>query len=45
VKRKGFVEFQVCRSDGTAGREVISKKAGVRCRAARDADGGDSRPD
>lgn len=45
LKRKGFVEFQVCRPDGTAGREVISKKAGGRYRAARDADWGDPFPD
>jgi ribosomal protein RSM22 (predicted rRNA methylase) len=44
LKRKGFVEFQVCRPDGTAGREVISKKAGERYRAARDADWGDELP-
>lgn len=44
LKRKGFVEFQVCRPDGTAGREVISKKAGARYRAARDTDWGDELP-
>lgn len=44
LKRKGFVEFQVCRPDGTAGREVISKKAGTRYRAARDTDWGDELP-
>ena len=38
LKRKGFVEFQVCRPDGTAGREVVSKKAGERYRGARDAE-------
>jgi ribosomal protein RSM22 (predicted rRNA methylase) len=44
LKRKGFVEFQVCRPDGTAGREVVSKKAGERYRAARDAEWGDTLP-
>jgi ribosomal protein RSM22 (predicted rRNA methylase) len=44
LKRKGFVEFQVCRPDGTAGREVVSKKAGERYRAARDAEWGDPLP-
>ena len=42
--RKGFVEFQVCRTDGTAGREVISKKQGQRYRDARDAEWGDLLP-
>ena len=44
LKRKGFVEFEVCRPDGTAGREVVSKKAGERYRDARDADWGDTMP-
>lgn len=44
LKRKGFVEFQVCRPDGTAGREVVSKKAGERYRSARDAEWGDRLP-
>ncbi|CAN7542612.1 rRNA methyltransferase [Terrabacter sp. LjRoot27] len=44
LKRKGFVEFQVCRPDGTAGREVVSKKAGERYRRARDAEWGDALP-
>ena len=44
LKRKGFVEFQACRPDGTAGREVISKKAGERYRRARDAEWGDTLP-
>ena len=44
LKRKGFVEFQVCRPDGTAGREVVSKKAGERYRRARDAAWGDTLP-
>jgi ribosomal protein RSM22 (predicted rRNA methylase) len=44
LKRKGFVEFQVCRPDGTAGREVVSKRSGERYRAARDAEWGDPLP-
>lgn len=44
LKRKGMVEFQVCRPDGTAGREVVSRRAGSRYRAARDADWGDELP-
>ena len=44
LKRKGFVEFQVCRPDGTAGREVVSKKQGARYRDARDAEWGDKLP-
>ena len=44
VKRKGLVEFQVCRTDGTAGREVVSKRDAVRYRRARDAEWGDVLP-
>ncbi|WP_323097399.1 small ribosomal subunit Rsm22 family protein [Intrasporangium sp. YIM S08009] len=44
LKRKGFVEFQACRPDGSAGREVVSKKSGDRYRAARDAEWGDPLP-
>jgi ribosomal protein RSM22 (predicted rRNA methylase) len=44
LKRKGLVEFQVCRADGTVGREVISKKQGARYRDARDAEWGDELP-
>ena len=44
LKRKGFVEFQVCRPDGTAGREVVSRKEGERYRRARDAEWGDLLP-
>ncbi|HET9633910.1 MAG TPA: small ribosomal subunit Rsm22 family protein [Terrabacter sp.] len=44
LKRKGLVEFQVCRPDGTAGREVVSRKAGERYRRARDAEWGDPLP-
>ncbi len=45
VKRKGFVELQVCRPDGTSGREVISKKQGDRYRKARDTGWGDVLPE
>jgi ribosomal protein RSM22 (predicted rRNA methylase) len=44
LKRKGFVEFRVCRPDGSAGREVISKSQGDRYRKARDAEWGDELP-
>ncbi|MDC5699099.1 small ribosomal subunit Rsm22 family protein [Intrasporangium calvum] len=44
VKRKGLVEFQVCRPDGTAGRSVVSKREGERYRAARDREWGDTVP-
>jgi ribosomal protein RSM22 (predicted rRNA methylase) len=44
LKHKGFVEFQACRPDGSAGREVVSKKDRERYRAARDAEWGDSVP-
>ena len=44
LKRKGFVEFQVCRAEGSAGREVISKKEGDRYRKARDVEWGDELP-
>ena len=41
VKRKGLVELTLCRPDGTAGREIVSKKQGLRYRAARDVQWGD----
>ncbi len=44
TKRKGLVEFRACRPDGTAGREIVSKKAGPVYRAARDAQWGDELP-
>ena len=44
LKRKGFVEFQVWRPAGTAGREVVSTRAGERYRKARDAAWGDPLP-
>lgn len=42
VKRKGLVELTLCRPDGTAGREIVSKKQGPRYRAARDVQWGDT---
>ncbi len=44
VKRKGLVEFRACRPDGSAGREIVSRKAGPRYREARDAQWGDELP-
>jgi ribosomal protein RSM22 (predicted rRNA methylase) len=44
LRRKGLVEFTTCRPDGSAGREVVSKRQGVRYRAARDAEWGDVLP-
>lgn len=41
VKRKGLVELTLCRPDGSAGREIVSKKQGLRYRAARDVEWGD----
>ncbi|GAB3055279.1 small ribosomal subunit Rsm22 family protein [Intrasporangium mesophilum] len=45
MRRKGLVELQVCRPDGTAGREVISRKQGDRYRKARDTEWGDALPE
>lgn len=44
VQRKGLVDLTLCRSDGTAGPEVVSKRAGELYRAARKADWGDAWP-
>ncbi|MEO7753401.1 MAG: small ribosomal subunit Rsm22 family protein [Terracoccus sp.] len=44
LKRKGLVEFQACRPDGTTGREIVSRKAGSVYREARDAQWGDELP-
>ncbi len=44
LKHKGFVQFEVCRPDGSAGREIISRKSGDRYRAARDVAWGDPLP-
>ena len=45
AKRKGLVELQVCRPDGTAGREVVSKRQGERYAMARDTEWGDRLPE
>lgn len=45
VKRKGLVQLELCRPDGTASREVVSKRQGDRYRAARDVRWGDAWPD
>ncbi|KNX36049.1 small ribosomal subunit Rsm22 family protein [Luteipulveratus halotolerans] len=44
VKRKGLVELQLCRPDGSAGREVVSKRQGPAYKAARDVAWGDAWP-
>jgi ribosomal protein RSM22 (predicted rRNA methylase) len=44
LRRKGLVEFTTCRPDGSAAREVVSKRQGERYRAARDAEWGDVLP-
>lgn len=44
VIRKGLVDLQVCRPDGTAGGLVISKRQGAAYRAARDLRWGDRWP-
>ncbi|WP_265445411.1 small ribosomal subunit Rsm22 family protein [Flexivirga meconopsidis] len=44
VKRKGLVELQLCRPDGTAGRAVVTKRRGGDYRQARDARWGDAWP-
>lgn len=41
VQRKGMVDLMLCRSDGTAGPEVASKRAGERYKVARKAEWGD----
>ncbi|WP_291522431.1 small ribosomal subunit Rsm22 family protein [Branchiibius sp. NY16-3462-2] len=41
VKRKGLVELTLCRPDGSAGREIVSKKQGSRYRSAREVAWGD----
>jgi ribosomal protein RSM22 (predicted rRNA methylase) len=45
MKRKGLVELQVCRPDGTAGRAVVSRRQGERYRKARDVGWGDTLPE
>lgn len=44
MKRKGLVELQLCRPDGSAGRQIVTKKAGVAYRTARDVRWGDDWP-
>ncbi|MDE9365625.1 small ribosomal subunit Rsm22 family protein [Luteipulveratus sp. YIM 133132] len=44
LKRKGLVELQLCRPDGTAGREVVSKRHGAAYKVARDVAWGDTWP-
>lgn len=41
VKRKGLVELQLCRPDGSAGREVVTKRHGASYKLARDVRWGD----
>ncbi|HWC24317.1 MAG TPA: small ribosomal subunit Rsm22 family protein [Flexivirga sp.] len=44
VKRKGLVELQLCRPDGTASREVVTKRQGAAYKQARDVRWGDEWP-
>jgi ribosomal protein RSM22 (predicted rRNA methylase) len=44
VKRKGLVQLELCRPDGTASREIVSKRQGPAYRAARDIAWGDAWP-
>ncbi|MBD3785197.1 MAG: rRNA methyltransferase, partial [Micrococcales bacterium] len=44
VTRKGMVRLEVCRADGNAAAEVVSKRQGPRYRAARHAGWGDRWP-
>ncbi|MGG5259907.1 small ribosomal subunit Rsm22 family protein [Phycicoccus avicenniae] len=44
VTRKGLVQLELCRDDGTASREVVSRRQGPRYRAARHAGWGDQWP-
>lgn len=41
VKRKGLVQLQLCRPDGSAGREVVTKRHGAAYKRARDVRWGD----
>ncbi|GGB29709.1 rRNA methyltransferase [Flexivirga endophytica] len=41
-KRKGLVELQLCRPDGTASREVVTKRQGAAYKDARDVRWGDA---
>ena len=42
VTRKGLVQLEVCDSDGSAGRVVVTKRDPIAYRAARDASWGDT---
>lgn len=42
VKRKGLVELQLCRPDGSAGREAVTKRQGASYKDARDVRWGDT---
>lgn len=44
VKRKGLVQLEVCHADGTAGRELVTKRDPAAYRAARDVHWGDRWP-
>lgn len=44
VKRKGLVELQLCRPDGSARREVVTKRHGAAYKEARDVRWGDEWP-
>lgn len=44
LKRKGLVELTLCRPDGSADRDVVSRRAGERYRLARDVAWGDELP-
>lgn len=41
LKRKGMVELQLCRPDGSAGRQVVSKRTGPAYKEARELSWGD----
>lgn len=45
VTRKGLVQLEVCHADGSVGREIITKRAPMAYRAARDAAWGSTWPD
>jgi ribosomal protein RSM22 (predicted rRNA methylase) len=45
AKRKGLVQLELCRPDGTASREIVSKRQGPLYRAARDVEWGDAWPE
>lgn len=42
LKRKGLVELQLCRPDGTASRDVVTKRQGAAYKEARDVRWGDT---